>query len=132
MLTSNSTQFFRYAVVGILSNLLGYAVYLIISWLGVAPKVAMTGMYFLGALMGYFGNKSWSFSYSGNILGSFGRYWLAHLGGYALNFSILYLFVDNLGYMHQIVQGIAIFIVAAYLFVMFKFFVFPVAARFQE
>jgi hypothetical protein len=49
---------------------------------------------------------------------------LAHVVGYCLNLSLLLVFVGKLGYPHQWVQGAAILIVACYLFLAFKFFVF--------
>lgn len=55
------------------------------------------------------------------------RYVIAHCIGYLLNLSILIVFVDELGYAHQWVQAIAIFVVAAFLFLAFKVFVFPVS-----
>jgi len=55
------------------------------------------------------------------------RYVIAHCIGYLLNLSILIVFVDKLGYAHQWVQAIAIFVVAAFLFLAFKVFVFPVS-----
>lgn len=52
------------------------------------------------------------------------RYVIAHCIGYLINLSILILMVDKFGYPHQWVQAAAIFIVAGFLFLMFKFFVF--------
>jgi hypothetical protein len=47
------------------------------------------------------------------------------LSGYLLNLFILLVFVDYFGYTHQVIQGIAIFIIAGFLFLVFKYFVFP-------
>lgn len=44
--------------------------------------------------------------------------------GYLLNLILLLLFVDWLDFPHQIVQGIAIVVVAIFLFVVLRIFVF--------
>jgi len=117
-------QLLRYAVVGVTSNVTGYLVYLLVTHLGMEPKVAMSFLYALGATIGYFGNSSFTFSYKGGFLESGIRYGMAHSLGYVLNLALLLVFVDIFEYPHQLVQAIAVFIVAAFLFVAFKFFVF--------
>jgi len=119
------TQLFRYALVGLLSNVVGYLVYLALTYLGGTPKVTMTLLYGVGAAVGFVGNRSLTFGYQGSIKGAGMRYVIAHCCGYLLNLSILIVFVDNLGYAHQWVQAITIFIVAAFLFLALKVFVFP-------
>jgi putative flippase GtrA len=121
------TQLFRYALVGLLSNVAGYLVYLAFTYLGGTPKVTMTLLYGVGAAVGFFGNRSLTFEHQGSIMGAGVRYVIAHCIGYLLNLSILIVFVDKLGYAHQWVQGVAIFVVAAFLFLAFKVFVFPVS-----
>ncbi|MDB5988713.1 MAG: GtrA family protein [Herbaspirillum sp.] len=117
-------QLTRYALVGIVSNSAGYLVYLLLTYLGVAPKVAMTLLYGIGAAIGYVGNRSLTFTHKGSALGSGIRYFMAHFLGYCINLAILIIFVDELGYAHQWVQVSAIFVVASFLFIAFKFFVF--------
>lgn len=118
-------QLFRYAILGILSNACGYLIYLIITWLGVEPKKAMTGLYLVGATISFIGNRRWTFSYRGDVTSSLVRYSVVHFLGYILNLILLTIFVDQLGYPHQWVQAAAIFVVALFLFVMFRLFVFP-------
>jgi len=96
---------------------------LLFTYFGANPKAAVTILYPIGITLGYIGNRSFTFSYENNLHVSF-KYLLTHISGYILNVSLLYLFVDTLGYSHQIVQAIAILIVAVYLFIIFKFFVF--------
>lgn len=127
-LISNHTilvkQLVRYALVGIAINSVGYVVYLLVTYLGATPKLSMTFLYTLAVVVSYLGNRKLTFAHQGNLLGSSARYLIAHGVGYLVNLTILIVFVDNLGYAHQWVQGIAIFLVAAYLFIAFKFFVF--------
>lgn len=121
-------RFIRYALVGLATNLAGYTVYLIITSLGVAPKTAMTALYFIGASLGYIGNRKWAFRYSGSVWRSALKYLAVHSGGYLLNFLMLHIFAEQLGLPHQLVQAAAIAVVASYLFVFFNFFVFKAAS----
>lgn len=121
------TQLLKYAVVGLLTNAAGYTVYLLLTVvLGLEPKVTMSCLYLVGATAGFFSHRRITFTYQGSHLGSGTRYVLAHLMGYGLNLILLLVFADGLGVAHEIVQAAAIFVVAAFLFVTFKFFVFPV------
>jgi len=120
-----SSPLIRYAFVGMFINICGYAIYLLVTWLGVSPKVSMSFLYCFGAVLGFFGNRRWTFAHNGEIWHSWMRYWITHMIGYGLNFFMLYFFVDRMGYSHQMVQAAAVFIVAGFLFLMFNCFVFP-------
>ena len=117
-------QLTRYAFVGIVSNLVGYLVYFLVTYLGATPKITMTLLYGVGAAIGYFGNRNFTFSHTGSLFGSSVRYFIAHFFGYVINLAILIIFVDHFIYPHQWVQAVAIFVVAVFLFIAFKFFVF--------
>lgn len=117
-------QLLRYALVGLLSNVSGYLVYLLVTYLGTPPKIAMTLLYAVGALLGFLGNRSVTFRHDGNAWSAGARYLVAHLLGYLANLAMLIVFVDRLGYPHQVVQAAAVFVVAGMLFLMFKYFVF--------
>lgn len=117
-------QVIRYGLVGAASNLSIYFVYLLITYFGGAPKIAMTVVYVIGAFIGFIGNRKWAFAHRGDFTGTALRYILAHFFGYLVNWLILFSFVDHLGYAHQWVQAAAILFVAGLLFVAFKYFVF--------
>jgi putative flippase GtrA len=117
-------QLARYGLVGVVSNVTIYFVYLLITYHGIEPKKAMTLVYIIGASIGFIGNRKWTFTHRGNSTSAALRYMLAHLFGYLLNVLILFTFVDCLGYAHQWVQAAAIIIVAGFLFIVFKYFVF--------
>ncbi len=121
---TTATQFIRYGMVGLASNVVGYLVYLLVNYMGAPPKIAMTLLYVVGVTAGFFGNRYLVFLDKDGLQGTGIRFICAHACGYLLNLSILIVFVDKLGYPHQIVQGVAIFVVAAFLFVAFKLFVF--------
>lgn len=117
-------QLIRYGLVGVVSNFFIYCIYLLITYFGVEPKIAMTFVYILGATIGFIGHRKWTFAHQGDSFSSAIRYIFAHLLGYLFNFLILFVFVDKLNYMHQTVQALAIIVVAGFLFIIFKYFVF--------
>lgn len=117
-------QLLCYALVGLLSNLAGYALYLLLTHLGCTPKLTMTMLYATGAIIGFFSNRRFTFRYDGHVGAAGFRFLLAHALGYLLNLTLLLLFVDVLGFAHQIVQAIAIVFVALFLFIVFRSFVF--------
>ncbi|WP_076998634.1 GtrA family protein [Variovorax sp. KK3] len=118
-------QVVRYGVVGVLNNLLGYLIYLLVTWLWLDPKVAVTLMYPIGAVTAYFGHARYSFAYSGRTSHGLLRYAIAHVIGYGVNVGMLYVLSDRLGYPHQAVQAAAIVVVAGILYLLFRYFVFP-------
>lgn len=118
-------QLTRYGVVGLASNAVGYTLYLFITYAGVDPKQTVTVFYAIGAAIGFVGNRKWTFSHRGSVSTGALRYAVAHLLGYLINISMLIIFTDMMGYPHQMIQALAILVVAAFLFVAFRFFVFP-------
>jgi len=120
----SSHQLLRYGFVGLLSNGIGYSVYLLVSSLGCPPKVTMTLLYGVGVIVSFIGNKKLTFADCSNSYTTVLRYLIAHLFGYIINYSLLFVFVDKLGYAHQLIQAISIFVVALFLFTILKFYVF--------
>jgi len=117
-------QLLRYGVVGLASNLTGYCVYLLLTAFVLPPKITMTILYSTGALLGFIGNRRFTFGHTGKLPRAALRYMLAHFLGWAMNYALLYIFADRLGYPHQLVQAVAIAVVAGYLFVALRYFVF--------
>lgn len=116
-------------MIGLFTNLVGYLLYLLLTYLWDAPKLTMTALYSVGALTGFFANRRLTFRHHGRIGAAGVRYLVAQLSGYLLNLSLLVLFVDWLGFPHQIVQAVAIGVVALVLFALSRYFVFaPPAA----
>lgn len=118
-------QIFSYLLIGALTNLAGYGLYILLTYFGNTPKLTMTVLYSAGAIIGFFANRRFTFGHNGHIGSAGVRYLLVQLLGYLLNFLLLLLFVDWLGFAHQIVQAIAIVVVAIFLFILSRTFVFP-------
>jgi putative flippase GtrA len=123
-----SQQLLRYAIAGFTNNGIAYIIYIGLAALLESPKIAMSMTYFGGMVVGFFLNRSWVFknqnAQSGIAWTEVIKYLMAHAGGYGLNYLILHYFVDVLGYPHPIVQAASILIVAAFLFTVFRYFVF--------
>ena len=122
---TTARQLLRYAIVGGASNLIGYSLYLLLTFWGTTPKLTMTFIYVASASIAFIGNRRFTFHHGGHLGAAGLRFILAQGLGYILNLTLLFLFVDQLGYAHQYVQAVSIVVVALFLFVMFRLFVFP-------
>jgi putative flippase GtrA len=120
----SAMQLLRYGLLGIATNSVGYIIYLVFTYLGTTPKITMTFLYGVGVAISFWGNRKWTFIHNGSVAGTSLRYIIAHGAGYFINLTILIVMVDKLGYAHQWVQALAVFTVAAFLFIAFKFYVF--------
>ena len=119
------SQIVRYGLVGMLVNLMGYLIYLLITWLWLEPRLSITLLYPIGAVTAYFGHARYSFIYNGRHSHGIVRYIIAQLSGYGVNIAMQSVFFDWLKYPHQLVQAVAIVVVASTLFLLFRYFVFP-------
>ena len=117
-------QFTRYGIVGLLSNGILYCLYLIITWLGVEHKMAMTVLYILGILQTYVFNRLWTFKHKGIVKSTLPRYVTTYLLGYIFQLVMLMLMVDKLGFPHQVIMALLILINAALIFLLQKYWVF--------
>jgi putative flippase GtrA len=123
-LTDVQRQFFRYAMVGLGSNLVCYLIYLGLTRMGVGPKLAMSLLYAAGVLQTFVFNKQWTFEHGGAHSTVFFRYCIAYGLGYLINIGALFVMVDLFGYRHELVQIVMILSLAIMLFVLQKFWVF--------
>lgn len=112
-------------MVGFFSNILGYLVYIFLTWLLLDPKIVITIFYPLGVFIAYLGHSRYSFTYSGSHSRGVARFLFAYFIGYIVNIALLYIFSDRLGFAHQFVQAGSIIIVAGILFLLLRYFVFP-------
>lgn len=119
-----SVQFLRYAIVGVVSNAVLYALYLFLTWAGVGPKIAMTLLYAFGVAQTFVFNRKWSFQHQGKGSPALVRYASAYGFGYLLNLIVLLVLVDQWGFPHQWVQGAMILILAVMLFLLQRYWVF--------
>lgn len=122
-------QLWRYVVVGLSLNGIGYLFYLLLTVsLNFNPIRVVAIVYPLSVVLSFLFNRRWTFNHRGRLGRGFLLFISAHLVGYLINLSLLAVFWSWLGFPHTVVQLAAVFIVAACLFVMFRLFVFPEAA----
>ena len=111
-------------MIGVSVNLTAYLAYLLFTYLGGTPKLTMSVIYVVTAFVSFLGNRKLTFAYQGGFLGSGLRFSIAHFFGYLINLGLLFVLVDKFAYPHQAVQVCAIIIVAIFLFITFKLYVF--------
>jgi len=123
-ITGIHLQALRFALVGMVSNVALYLLYLLMTTSGVGPKLAMSIAYGIGVAQTFFFNKRWTFNYSGRFDVALLRYLSLYAVGYVVNLLILAWLVDGLNYPHQIVQAGMIILLAVFFFVLQKVWVF--------
>lgn len=121
-------QLIRYGIVGVMTNVSAYVIFLIIVWLGFPPKLAMTVLYFTCTTFSFLGMKHWAFANQerSGIYKIIFRFFSVYILGYVLNLMLLTEFAEQFGYSYQVAQAIAIVFMVAYFFIALKLFVFPV------
>jgi putative flippase GtrA len=122
---SGVRQLFRFGMIGIVSNCLGYLAYLALAGTGVPPLAAMTLVFALSVAIGYCGNGRWTFGRHGLGADALRRYCLAYAAGYAVNLLGLWFFHQKMAYRHDYVQAAMIPVVALLLFILQRHWVFP-------
>lgn len=114
----------KFAIVGIANNLIGYALFAVLTLLSVPAIPAMTASYCLGMLISYFGNRNFTFNHTGRAGTSVLKFLVVNAAGYSLNAVLLWYFVEHLGFPQLAVQAVAIGCVAVLTFTLMRLWVF--------
>lgn len=117
-------SFFRYAVVGILSNGVLYVLYLVLTNKGIGPKLAASIAYVLGIFQTFIFNRTWTFQHQGAARLALAKYVAIYGFGYFFNVFALITFVDRGGADHRLVQGAVVVLLAVILYALQKLWVF--------
>ena len=125
-------QALSFALVGLFVNAALYAGYLVLTNASVGPLTAMTTTYASGVVLGFILNRRFTFGFDGDGNSAFVRYIGAYLLGYLINFAGLWLLAGRWGIPHEIVQFGMVFGVAALLFLLQKYWVFPDRATYDS
>jgi len=122
---ASQNQFFKFVIVGLLLNIVLYGAFILLTWLGVEVKLAMTTLYVIGILYSFKLNKDLIFSCerSGS---SFFRFIISALLIYCMNYSSLLIFYEFLTYPYQYVQAVSIVFLALLQYVLNKYWIFNV------
>lgn len=119
----------RFGVVGVVSNAVGFCLYLIFTWFGVGHKLAMSILFCLGTAQTFVFNKQWSFQYRHRDRTVMLRYLATYCLGYLINLAALFVLVDYARFPHAQVQGAMILVIAAMMFLLQKYWVFAAPAN---
>lgn len=122
-------QLIRYALVGLASNTVAYLLYLSLTYNGMGHKTTMTLLYVVGVAQTFYLNRGWTFEHNGKISSALMRYIVIYSLGYVFNLALLVVFVDRWGWVHEWVQGGAILVIAIFLFLAQKLWVFSPATE---
>lgn len=114
----------RYLLVGGSVNGLNYIAYLLITWLGVSPRIAVTVLLPLSLLAAFQGHARLTFPSGRRDAGAARRYVVTTLVGYLLNILLLTVLVEGLGILHQLAQFIALATIVPIMFVTLRSRVF--------
>jgi len=117
-------QFSRYVTIGVVTNALLYASYLLLTASGAAPRAAMTVTYITGVALSFHLNRRWTFDSGLPYMQTLRRFVALYASGYVLNYAGLALFHDRLGLPHQLVQIAIMGGLVVYFFAMFRVWVF--------
>lgn len=107
-------------------NLLLYAAYLALVGAQVGTKSALSVAYVIGVLLSYGLNQRWSFGRRAGVHDDFLRYATVYFAGSLLNLGAVWLFVGVMCHPHHFVQAVMVLVVAAFTFVLQKYWVFRV------
>jgi putative flippase GtrA len=122
-------QAIRFIVIGLGLNGALYGAYILLTHTLMGSRNAMTITYCCGALTGFLLNRSITFDFHGRNCRALLHYAAACIIGYAINFAVLWVFVDRLGMAHEIVQGGSIALVASLTFFLQRYWVFAAETR---
>lgn len=114
----------RYGVVGVASNGLLYAGYIVLTALGAAPEFASVGLFISGVAGTYVVNRGWSFSSARAHSWTAPRYVATYVSGMFVQVFALGMGHRVFGTPHQLAQAIAMLAAAATIFSLLNFWVF--------
>lgn len=118
------TQLIKFSLIGVVTNLTGYLIYIGITGMGLHPILAMTVLYAIGTYLSFRLNHRLTFRNHPLERLVIWKYFGSYAAGYLVNFLILKISVDTFKIRHEISQAVAIMIIAIMLFALLKFWVF--------
>lgn len=120
----NFNEIIRFGIVGVISNILIYCLYLTMTLWNVPPKVAMSFAFLIGTCSSFISNKKWTFADKSDYTKTAYRFIIAYAVVYIFNLICMWIAVDYLHVRHYIYQGISILVFAVILFFVQKYWIF--------
>ena len=121
--TFSRWQIVRYYSAGLVTNIVGYIIFLLLVSIGIECKLAASLIYLVGVLISFYINREYVFVSNVSFGSSVPMLILMMFLGYVINMSILFCFVDVLAFDPGIVQLMSALIVSLYFFIFNRFFV---------
>ena len=114
----------RFVIVGLISNGVLLALFVVLSYAGAAGAVAALIVYAVGLTGSYVANRAWSFGSARRHQVAVKRYLVAHSIGATFQVSVQCIFHEILGFSAVLVQigGMAVLVII--LFLLFEYYVF--------
>jgi len=117
-------QSLRFGIVGLVSNVALYLLYLLLAKVGIDPKLVVSILYVVGLSWTFVFNKRWSFLHRGDWGKTGVRYFSLYGGLYLTNILALILFVDLLELPHAFVQAGVVMVFIPIVFLLQRYWVF--------
>lgn len=117
-------QFLYFAVIGVTTNGLLYMAYVLLTAVGMGPKIAMTLLFAAGVAWTYALNRIYTFRHPGEMRRSAIRYLGVYAVAYAGNLASMYILVDVARLPHRIVMLSLIAVTALATFAVQRLWVF--------
>lgn len=114
----------RFIGSGILTNAIGFSLYLIIVEFGVHPKISMSVLYWFSVIFTFLVNRTFVFNSKNNPLLSFFKYFAVYLIGYFFSWSFISFLLDVLILSHVFSIILANCLMAVYFYFMQRHLVF--------
>jgi putative flippase GtrA len=118
---SVAAQFYRYAFVGVVTNVAAYLLYLGLTFWGLEVEIAATVSFVAVVILGFGLNRNVTFQNVDDPRITLRRYVVVYVIAYLSDIAGLHLFATLAGYTHEIVQLVLIVIIAGGMFVAQKF-----------
>lgn len=118
------TQFVRYAIVGLVTNFIGYSIFLLLMRVGIGHKQSMSILYLVSTGIGFLGMRNWVFKNKQNFYFTAVKFFTIYFIGYLVSIAVIMEFVDVCGYSSWFIQAGLILILPFYFFTALKWFVF--------
>ncbi len=120
----NASEKIRFIISGVLSNSIGFFLYLLSVEFGMHPKLSMGILYWVSVFSSFFINRNYVFVDKGNPLISLFRYFSVYLIGYLVSFLFMTIFFDWYGLNHVYSLLIVTGLMVLFFYFLQKYFVF--------
>ncbi len=118
-------QLIKYSSVGVLTNTIGYILYIFISnFIGLNPPIAaiLSGFAVIG--LSYHLNTNFTFNSKKKGLESAMSYFVLYLSAIFLHSFMIFIFSNILGFAHELIAAISLIVISLSLFLIQKFYFF--------